>query len=508
MARPSNSDKATKELERLRQANDIYNVMFPEWKLYLSAYEGGPRFFAGNLHTHARENAADFEARMRRVHYINYCEPLVDFFTNFIFSEPITRQSADPFFADFINDVDKAETHIDAFMQEVCSDMQIYGTAYTLVEAPRESELVLSVADVQDLNIRPYWISISPFEILDWSMDNFGKYTYAKRRELTRDARSGIRTEKFTEYTPEDITVTVIDVSDEGRPAILSVDKFPNNIMQVPLVATKYKKSKVYPSIGNSFLVDLSRNNREIMNQTSLLQEFLYRQAFNILTVQTDISNTGQPQIVGYGNVMEYPREAARPEYISPPVAPAEMIQSEIQRIKREMFSKAAQDTVNELFNGEAKSGFSQSQSFAKTVPFISTRADKLEETEQRLMKLTMSYLGKEWDGVIKYKDRYEITSLVDSLTQLLILVQDFKIPSETFVKEELKRVTREFDGKLTEEMKAKIAKEIEEMDFESWQSELKTKGTSPGAQQKPKSTGTLQEAAQEARVSSTNKVV
>jgi len=441
---------------------------------------------------------------------VNYCDRLVDYFTNFIFSEPIVRQSNTEFFRQFVTNVDKAGSSINQFMRGVCDNMQIFGMDYTLVDAPLKDGIVLSKADEIDLQVKPYWVSMTPIEVIDWAFDDFGNYIYFKRRQLIYTYSNGSKftLEKFTEYTLDSIRITTVDLSERNKPSIISEVVVPNSLGVIPIVCTKFKDSKLYKGVGNSFLIDFSYNNREIMNLTSVLQEFLYRQAFNILTVQTDISNAGQPIVVGTTNTLEYPREADRPQYISPPVAPAEFLQSEIARIKSEMFSRAAQDTVNELFNGEGNSGFSQAQSFSRTTPFISTRADRLEETENKLMRLTFRYIDQEWDGRIKYKDRYEITNFADTLTQLLIICQDLKIPSETFVKEELKRVLREFDDKLPPDVKARIEKEVEAMSFKEWQSEIGQNKTSPGAQQKPKSSGTIQEISSESGLGSVNKVI
>ena len=74
------------EITRLRATHALWNLYAPEWSLYASAYEGGPDFANGqNIFKHIRENPEDFTERGKRLHYFNYCEPIVDFFTNFIF---------------------------------------------------------------------------------------------------------------------------------------------------------------------------------------------------------------------------------------------------------------------------------------------------------------------------------------------------------------------------------------------------------------------------------------
>lgn len=506
------TDLDDKRIVALRAKCELYTTFEDNWKFYLSAYEGGPDFLTqDNLFRHFRESETDYLDRCKRAHNMNYCEPLVDFFTNFIFSEAIDRNGGSevPFYNDFILDVNKKGDNIDEFMRQVSDDSQIFGMSYIMVDSPKFSkDEVVTKSDEVLKGIRPYFVLIKPEEIIDWIVDDFGVLSYIKRRQYDRQVIGGemLKIEKYAEWYPDRVEESVVDVTDLQKIKILSYKvPFDNVLGKIPLVVSRHKKSKKYPFMGLSFLRDFAGNNREIFNLTSLLQEFLYRQAFNILTMEQDSSvnlKDAQDGVIGTANSINYPKGGKPPQYITPPSDPAKFIQSECSRIKNEMFTRAAQDALNELFNGEGASGFSQAQSFSKTVPFISSRADMLEQTEVRLMSLVMEWMGKAWDGKIKYKDRYELTNLTDALTQFQILVKDLQVPSKTFVKAELKRLVHEYDSKLPIELVAQIDKDIDGMNFTEWMSVQEEAlvgvapggGTSPGEQQQPKSTGTMSE--------------
>jgi hypothetical protein len=525
----SQEEKDKKEIERLRSQHLLYEEYLPEWALYLSAYEGGPSFtHTSNLFKHVRETDDDYYQRVKRLHYLNYCAPLVDFFSNFIFADTIQRDggSNKAFYDEFVKDVNRKQETIDEFMEQVCDDMQIYGMRYTEVTAPQRPDIAdrpLTKQIEKDYKLQPYWVQIPPEEILDWVVDSFDSFTYAKRRQLIDVMENGGKKsiEKFTEYYADNYEISEVDITDARNPKLIkSREKVGNSLGLIPLEVTRFQRSKRYSYMGNSFLRDLAYNNREIMNLTSLLQEFLYRQAFNILAKETEMSiptNSQEDGVIGTANVLEYPKGAKPPSYITPPADPAKFIQDERERIKQEMFRRAAQDTLNELFNGEKASGFSQAQSFSKTVPFIASRADVLQRTEYRLMVLTMKFMNKKWDGTVKYKDRYELTNLTDAMTQLLTLARDLQMPSPTFVKIELEQLVAQYDGKLTTEQRETVLKEIGNFfdapaKFAEWQDvqkqaligQNKPEGSSPGAQQKPKSSGTMAEAAAESGTSST----
>jgi hypothetical protein len=508
------------ELKRLRMKNEAWTKYSPLWDFYLSSYEGGTDFAnQDNLFRHQRENQEDFNDRAKRVHNLNYCEPIVDFFTNFIFSEAIDRGggSDKSFYLDFTKNVNKRGDGIDDFMRHVSDDSQIFGMSYVIVDSPQTPDQQLSKQDELDLGVRPYWVLVKPTEIIDWVVDEFGVFEYVKRMHMVDQLIVGVhkRLERYTEFYLDHIDISDVDPdaidpkTKRKKPAIVRFVSVPNSVGVIPITTVRYKRSKREPHIGLSFLRDFAFNNREIMNLTSLLQEFLYRQAFNILAKEVEGGVPLKEQedgIVGTSNVMEVPKGAHMPEYITPPSAPAQFIADERAKITNEMFKRAAQDALTELFNGEKASGFSQAQSFSKTVPFISSRADTLERAENDLMVLTYKFLGKTWDGKVKYKDRYELTNLTDALVQLQMLVRDFQLPSPTFIKEELKRMIREYDGKLPVDVLTKIEAEVDAMDMKSWmaiqeQAFAGPKGTSPTAQQKPKDTMTIRESAGEAKV-------
>jgi hemoglobin-like flavoprotein len=471
------------EIRRLRATCPLYDAFRWEWDFNLSAYEGGTQFITDqNLFKHSREHDDDFKERLKRAHYMNYCDGLVDFFTDFIFAETIDRNGGtnQAFYDEFIVNVNRKNEGITEFMKEVSSDDQILGMVYVLVDTPKIPEgQKLTKAQEKQLGIRPYWVLIRPQEVLDWVVDEFDKYSYIKRFQIVDEFSGGSKRvyEKYTEWTPTNIIISKIDVTEPAKPRLLPKDIITNKVEEVPLVCIRYKRNKKFKEMGDAFLKDLAMQNREVMNLTSLLQEFLYRQCFNILAVEVDNQLPTKDQAegdIGTANLLEFPKGAKPPSYIAPESAPADKIHEERGTLINEMYRRAAQDTVNELFNGAKRSGFSQAQSFSNTVPRIASRAETLEKAENRLMELTMKYMSKKWDGRIKYKDRYEITNISDALNQLTQVFKDLQMPSEMFAKSQLKRMVHEIDGKLTTDEMIRIEAEIDAMDFVEWQNTQK----------------------------------
>jgi hypothetical protein len=226
----------------------------------------------------------------------------------------------------------------------------------------------------------------------------------------------------------------------------------------------------------------------------------LYRQCFNILAMEAEESLPFKEQEEGddgVSNVLVFPRGAKVPEYIAPSSDPATKMESAQDRVVAWMYRHAAQEVMNELFNGGGASGFSKSQAFQKSVPKIATRAEILETAENNLMRKTMKFKKTTWTGSVKYKDRYDLTNLTDWITQLTMFFVDLGLPmiSETWCKEQWKKAVFMFDGKVDKDVLAKTLAEIDKADLTKWFDRIVPKQlpkATPGAvgaaaQQKPK---------------------
>lgn len=488
-ATPGRDDASRREIERLRSTCELYSSHAPLWHFFLQAYEGGrPMAAVEHIFRHPREHPDDFQERAKRLYYHNYCYPLVDFFTTFIYTETIQRSGGTngQWFNEFIQDVNRKGDNISDFMSMVSDESQIFGMTYILVDAPSNSTVtkngvavpVETAADAADAGLRPYWVTVRPTEVLDWAVDAFDKFTYLKRVEhqtrIDVSTMSKQKVERYTEWTALQIKISEVDVTIPEEPVLLTANAkmLSNSMGSIPFIVARYKRSKTDKFMGLSFLNDIAFINREVMNITSLLQEFLYRQCFNILAMEEDPNVPEIEQMQGEistANMLKYPPGSKAPAYITPPVAPAEFLQAERSANVMAMYKIAAQDTQNDLFNGVKSSGFSKSQSFQTTVPKIATRADSLEACEVALLRLTCERIGKKWDGVIKYKDHYQITNLTDALAQLSTLFKDLQIPSKTFAKEQMKRMIHEYDGKMDPEQMKAVYAEIEAIDWEDW---------------------------------------
>lgn len=470
------------EIKRLRSKHCDYTNNEAHWRFLLRSYEGGPHYVCGDtLFRHQREQADDFQDRMNRANYQNYCQPLVDFVPEFIYMQEIDREpnaEVATQFEVFRKNVDRAGTPLKVFMQQLAETSRIFGHSFVQVDKKQiPSELegsIVSQKQAEDYGLdTPYFIAVTPLEVLDWRTDTEGNFIYLKRvqfmTESTTDQESYIDVELYSEWWVDRRRISRIDVTDPKNPKLLRFSgKAPTEAHTwgvVPFVPVFNRRSKSNRDLGISFLQDIAYQNRQVFNLSSLIDEFLYRQCFNILSMERDTAVPFAEQVegnIGTNNVLDIPREAKhRPEYLSPPADPAEFIQGERENAIKEMYRQASQDIMHELF---ARSGDAIKQGFARAIPVIAKAADILEAAEQQMFGMWAKLMGKQWTGKIAYKDDYSITQLQDLLLQLSTIFNNLHVLPPTFVREEWKRVIREFDGKLDANVMQDIINEINDM--------------------------------------------
>jgi hypothetical protein len=480
------TERDQKEIERLRSEHPDYHGKKEQWRFFLLSYEGGADYVSDNtLFRHQREHPEDYQDRLKRAYYTNYCQALVDFVPEFIYSQGVARQAPErlkPIFDNFKKNVDRSGSALDAFMESVAEEARIFGHTWVGVDLPvrpvdQDGEQ-LSLARAEELGLTtPYFYHVRPLEVLDWVTDQFGHYLYMKRREIYWEKagqRKGFRhVERYTEWYEDVIVISKIDITDDSHEKLLPRVKQPNEWALIPFVQFFFKRSKFNKDFGVSFLTDLAYQNRAVFNQTSYLEEFLARQCFNVLAMEKDTkipTRENGDQRIGTSNVIWIPREAKHPpQYVSPPVEPAAFIQEERGNTIQEMYRQAAQDILSEFFGkGSAPSADAQKQAFSRTIPMIAKQADMMQSAEQSLWAVWAKLQNKKWDdGVISYRDDYGITNLQDLLLQLSTIFNNLKVLPPTFIRAEWKRIIQEFDGKLSTEDKNKAFAEIDALSDE-----------------------------------------
>ena len=152
----------------------------PQWKKhierwrYLSdSYQGGLAYKDGEyLQRYNLETGQQYEQRIDSTPLDNLCKNIVHTYTSFIYSQPIKRDISglnEETVGKFLKDCDLEGRSFDSFMRDVSIYSSVYGAVWIVVDKP--STPVVTLADQQAKNIRPYVAMYSPENVLDWKYE-------------------------------------------------------------------------------------------------------------------------------------------------------------------------------------------------------------------------------------------------------------------------------------------------------------------------------------------------
>jgi len=460
----------------IRQTHPDYNHFLTDWLFFDRSYIGGKDWITEtNVFRHARETKEDYQRRLNRVVYTNYCEAVITIFTSYLFSgkPPIMRDLSVPGVNDFYADVDERGATMQDFMEDVATDAQIFGMVGVTVDLPKTDVEIRTEADARANNIRPYLRSYDSPSITNWSVDASGKLNWVRLKESKRDDADPFAKIKKDAAIYRTLTREEWYIHDEGGKEI---DFGVYGLGEVPFVPIYFKKHRRKRMIGISQLCDIARINRLLVNIISFIEEFIEIQAFPFLAAPLGIAGADEDTVISTKHIFEYPPEGSPPLYVSPPTDPARFMVEFISGFLRKEIYRMAKLESRELME---QSGVAKQYDFHQTSSAIGRFARNLEFGENQIMTLWARWQGQEWDNSTDYPDDYDIAPVNDDLKTALDVRDLYGDASPTFVSEYLKGLASKIKPKLAEELMRVIEGELEQNAAESAQEGAFDKETS-----------------------------
>ncbi|MDQ6989204.1 MAG: hypothetical protein Q9M19_04915 [Mariprofundaceae bacterium] len=470
--------------------HDCVTRLQARWDTFLRVYEGGIRV-RDLLVQHQREHESSFLRRKQRTYYLNFCQPIIDIYSAFIYNRPPVR-SADRIsgtggvpvtpdeLQEFYRDVDGKGHDMNNFMKKfVHRRMNIFGHVYVVVDMPRLTETLLTEADRLAFGLRPYLYTVDPPRVINWAQDAAGRFLWIRWKEDAPDQEdpfspelvsSSVQLPRSSPYTSSALPMKATMKAQRVRTwtrtqwflheirgkEVNLIDEGPNPLGEVPVVLVVREPSSLDPGCGISALTDLSGINVAIYQWTSLLDEELHQKVMSILTLHKDVADESTDVIIGSNNVLEYTGNIP-PQFIATPTAPAQMILESIDRLKTEMFTLAhLGGTLNPT---RGQSGVSHAFDFNETNQALAEQALVLENAEQQIHRLWAAWLNEEWRGTIDYPEEFGIELFDEELTTLSRAVEEIK--SVSFARIMRTKLANKFLYKEDDAVKAQVAQEI-----------------------------------------------
>lgn len=460
----------------LKAEHPYYQYMMPRWKEFMILYEGGQAITALLL-KHAREHEEAFKDRQKRSFYLNYCRPILDTMTDFIFRRnniirslksvsSVDQQELPDELKQFHKDVDLAGSSMNDFMKKVHQRANLFGMCYVAVDMPPKQEAVNTEYQRKAHNVRPYSYVIDPTRVTNWAFDDLGQLSWIRWTEDPpdqEDALASRSTEKVLRYRTWTRKKWYLhEVT--GTSKVQQLESADHTLGRVPVTIVRMRDSVIREEMGTSLMHDIAPLNKAIYQWTSLLDEDLYQKAMNLLVVQSTPADENAPIVISSNNVLEY-SGTVPPSFISPSSMPTQMILDAITRIQSEIFRMAK---VSEQDSG-AGTGIAKAFGFNETNQMLAQQADVLERAEIDIHRVHELWMNKEWTGMIDYPEEFGVELFQDELDVMekstqAILSDRFKLLMQA-------RLVRKFlskeDEKIIQSIIDEIKTKIDEMKAE-----------------------------------------
>jgi hypothetical protein len=386
---------------------------------------GGTEFrskTSGNLFIHPKERYEDYVERLEMSYYYNFCAPIIDIYTDHLF-----KQSINTDFGDIENEVNERSENIDnkggsigEVRKEIADLAQVYGHIFVVTDSLRFEGKIATKADVLDNGLLPYFTIHHPQNVINWSLDEFGRPYWVVLRE-TLDGnidpfnynRNDSGTTQYRLWTRQE-WVLFNEKYEE-------VNRGVHGLGVVPITCIFDKQSKkVRNFLGISAIADIAFIARDVYNSCSELKQILRDQTFAFLAVQGN-SSEYDALSVGTSKGLLYPPERNVPQYVSPPTGNAEVYFKHIDRQVSKIFQLAKLEGGSVQAPEQSavmQSGVSKAWDFNQTNSALSKKAGNLEDGETKLWQTYAAWLDKEFDGSVQYPHEFSVNSLNEDLDE------------------------------------------------------------------------------------------
>ena len=380
----------------------------PQWKKhidrwrYLSdSYQGGLAYKNGDyLQRYNLETEGQYEQRLNSTPLDNLCKNIVHTYTSFIYSQPIKRDISGlnpETVGKFLKDCDLEGRSFDSFMRDISIYSSVYGAVWCVVDKP--STPVVTLADQQAKNIRPYCSMYSPENVLDWHYERQenGVYQLAQLTLLEELHKDHALVKCFyRDY----VELKKID-PDTGDGVVIQT--YDNPLGVVPAFVAYTSRSPIR-TIGISDIDDIADQQRAIYSEYSEIE-----QQIRLSGHPSIVATSGTELSAGAGAVitMDENLDAQLKPYLlqadgSGITSILDSIKNKVSAVERMAHLETARGTRT------AMSGVAMLVESRILSQKLAEKSNNLAHAEEQLWGLFGMWEGTEWTGDVVYPDTFD----------------------------------------------------------------------------------------------------
>jgi len=165
------------------RSHEIYDARKDQLSINILGWHGGQPYVQARLSRFAGESTTDWDGgtrtdgsaitgRKAQSHVIPYLARIVQKINQHVFAVSPKRDGVND---ELLNDISSDGKSVDDVMALLNSYLTVCGWAWLGIDAPNlDPETQISIAEKEQLKIRPYWQAYSPLQVVDWYIDANG----------------------------------------------------------------------------------------------------------------------------------------------------------------------------------------------------------------------------------------------------------------------------------------------------------------------------------------------
>lgn len=414
----------------------------PEQPRSGSAYEWRSGEANSYLWKHPRETLHEYQERQARQDHLSLFQSIVNIFVSGIlltgaeYKPPVDK----PPWSEYHANADLVGTDFSSFVRQALSIAIAMGRCHAITDRP-SSGAANSRLEEEHRGDRTYSYLITPLELVDWELDDKGRFIWAKVREVDTSQDSWRSPTDETLDTHWQYRVWHRDWWElfrsprpDKKPDLLAkpedakwfrAEAAFHSVGEVP-IATLYAGKDGRPTAMDteSPLSDVADADRKVLNRQSELDELERSQAFALLAIPETESGPAGGVDIGPFRAFTYPSEAGAPDYVSPDqqilAGKAERIANSLHVIRQ----LAGAGRGRAEFSKEERSAASLTLESSEKQNLMAWWAGSTQEFDIAVHRQVAKWEGNDNPPVASYDRNFDLRTVSSQIADLVQLAQ------------------------------------------------------------------------------------
>jgi len=450
--------------QHITQEHPDYVSRARMWRRYRDIYAGGEEFrknAAEYLVRRHKEPAEVYQERLGRVFYENYVGSIVDWYAATLMrEEPVVEFTGGSgpsreFFGQFVQNCDQRGTTLTQFFRQQLIEALVCGKAYVVVDFPRASGDVPARSRAEEDALgrsRAYLMPCSAEEVINWSYDDRGELEWVVTRTtmLKQDGVKSLGWKKETRWTYYDRENyetyeqgKQIELMERGRHGFAGIAKVPVFELRV--------------SDGLWLTNKAATLQLEHFNKSNALAWAI---TMGLFAMPVIYSGKTWDQVVGESYYIQMD-PGDHFGWAEPEGKVYQIASDNLNRLKDEIYRVSYLMQQAGEGGGTMQSGLSKQWDFAVTQEILSAYGDVVKDAMRNVMNAVAAARQDDLTVDVTGVDSFDITDFSTEAADAASLLQ-LGIESPTLKKQVFKRVALKYLCDARQEIKDRIAEEID----------------------------------------------